>query len=612
LPSTAVGADGALHNAIPIGLIKKSDLPGIGQLQVYNRLMAPAGSVAQWKTYGRLWVFLRPYTRRLVLVLVVSLLSTGVGLVQPYISKLLIDQALLRRDMHALVRIAAILFVAAVSGYVLNIVASYRYVQISAAMLFDMRVALFRHLQTLSPRFYARFRMGDLMSRLNSDVSEVQRVSADSLLSILSNVMFFAGCVAMMIWLNWRLFLVSVILVPGCIATFRYYQRKLTGLTKQLRERSADLGSLFVDTILGMRTVVSLRAGEHEAQRFRQRNDAFVSTMLRVQIASFLTGAVPGAILTAATSSVFLYGGWLIMREQMTIGTLVAFMAYHTRLLSPVQTLMGMTSGLASARVSLGRIFELFDTPAEVQEDADAMPLEKITGSIRFENVSMRYDRAPVLTEVNFQIRAGEFCAILGASGAGKSTMADLMVRYLDPDAGRVLVNGHDVRRFRLSDLRREVMLVDQSPYLFNDTIAGNIAFALPVADRRAIAAAARAAGLEETLTRLPDGLDTRTGERGLALSAGERQRVARARALLRRPGVLILDEPTSALDAQTEKLVAQSLREALPDSTLIVITHRPALAEIADMIVTLEDGRARVSRNVFRRPEPVESQAIA
>jgi len=558
--------------------------------------MSPTGSVAQWKTYGRLWVFLRPYATRLILVVVVSLLSTGLGLIQPYISKLLIDDALLRRDMHALVWIAGLMFVAAVLGFGLNILASYRYVKISAAMLFDMRVALFRHLQTLSPRFYAGFRMGDLMSRLNSDVGEVQRVSADTLLSVLSNVFFFAGCVGMMVWLNLRLFLVSVVLVPACLLTFLHYQRKLTALTKQLRERSADLGSLFVDTILGMRVVVSLQAGEHEANRFRERNDAFVRTMLRVQIASFMTGALPGTILTAATSAVFLYGGWLIMREQMTIGTLVAFMAYHMRLLSPVQTLMGMTAGLASARVSLARIFELFDTPAEVREGAHPLALPFVRSSVRFEHVSMRYDRAPVLSDVSLEIPAGIFCAILGPSGVGKSTMADLIVRYLDPDEGRILIDGRDIRELSLGDLRREVILVDQAPYLFNDTIAANIAFAWPQAGQAAIEAAARAAGLDELLRRLPNGFDTQTGERGLALSAGERQRIALARALLRRPSVLILDEPTSALDAQTEKLVATSLRAALPDATLIVITHRPALAEIADAIVTIEDGKAQIS----------------
>jgi len=319
--------------------------------------------------------------------------------------------------------------------------------------------------------------------------------------------------------------------------------------------------------------------------------------MLKAQVASFMTGALPGTILTAATSAVFLYGGWLVMREEITIGTLVAFLAYHMRLLSPIQTLMGTTSGLASARVSLGRIFELFDTPAEICQAAHPIPLTRVSESIRLENVSIAYDRAPVLRNVNLEIPAGIFCAILGPSGAGKSTLADLLVRYLDPDSGRIMLDGVDLTRLTLADLRREVMLVDQSPYLFNASIAENIAFARPDANRAAIEAAARAAGLDEFIQRLPQGYDTKTGERGLAVSAGERQRIALARALLRRPSVLILDEPTSALDERTEQVVALGLRAALPESTLIVITHRSALAAIADATITIEDAQAQMVR---------------
>ena len=554
---------------------------------------ASGSAVADWSAYGRLRPFLRPYAGPLVLVLLVSLASTALGLANPYLSKLMIDQALLKGDMAALVRIAGLMIVASMAGFGLNILASYRYISASAAMLFDIRAALLRHLQTLSPRFYGRFRLGDIMSRINSDVSDVQRATADTLLSVLSNVLFLAGSIAIMLWLDWRMFLLGVVLLPACVLTYVRYQRKLVQLTREMRERGADLGSMLVETVMGMRAVSAFRAGEHEVARFRRSNDAFVGTMLRMQLTSYMMGGLPGSLLTISTSGIMLYGGWRIIEGEMTIGTLVAFMAYQARLFSPIQALMGLTSALASARVSLGRIFELMDTPAEVQERADAQALAGITQEIRFEHVTMRQGDRTVLADLDLSIPQGSFCAILGPSGVGKSTMADLMARYLDPDSGRVLVDGQDLRDLRLDDVRREVMLVDQTPFLFNDTIAANIGFALPEASEEDVRRAAELAGLAPLLALLPEGLEAHVGERGLALSAGERQRIALARALLRNPSVLILDEPTSALDGETERLVTASLRTALPDATIIVITHRPALAEVADQVVTLENGRA-------------------
>jgi len=543
--------------------------------------------------YRRVLEFLKPYWRRLVLVVAISLLSTLLSLAQPYIAKLLIDGALIGRDFRALVVAAGLMMAVTVVGFVLGILARYRYVEVSAAVLFDMRLALFRHLETLSPRFYARTKLGDIVSRLNNDIAEVQRVSADSALSLVSSAVFLAGSIGVMLWLNARLFLLSIALVPFTVIALRHYQHRLTGQVRTLRERSADIGSFLIETLMGMRLVAASNAAGREAARFGDRNRRFVQALLRMQVTSSLAGAMPGTVLALSTAAVFLYGGKLVIDRALTVGALVAFLAYHLRLLGPVENLLGIYSSLATARVSLTRVFELLETPPDVRERADAIPLGEVRGELVFDDVSYRSDRdATVLEGVSFRVPAGGFCALIGPSGSGKSTIADLLVRFADPQSGRVTLDGADLRDLRLDELRRAVALVDQNPFLFHATIRENIAYARPAAGPAEIEEAARAAVIDDFIAGLPEGYETVVGERGLALSAGERQRIAIARALLADPAVLVLDEPTAALDPQTEAVLIDRLAQSAGARTILLITHRASAARRAGQVLVLDAAR--------------------
>jgi len=547
----------------------------------------------KWKAFLRVKPFLRPYRWPLVLMILLSLVASLLGLVQPYLSKYLVDEALLRQDMGKLQWAAVMMFAATVAGVALSFISGYGYMRVSSAMLFDMRLAVYGHLHTLSPRFYAKSRIGDLVSRLNGDVAEVQRISADSFLSSLSNVLFIFGSMAMMLWLSWKLFVVGVILVPLSVGLFHFYQVRMTRLVRELRERSAEIGTLFVETLMGARLVAAFNASPYELGRFRNLNRSYVASLLRFQRTSLLGRTVPGTILTVATIAVFLYGGQQIIRGEMTIGTLVAFMAYHARLLSPIQNLLGLSASLSSARVSLSRVLELLDTPAEVKETWGANSLGPVRHSLELRNVTLRHGDRLVLEEVSLKIPVGRFSVVIGPSGSGKSTIADLFIRLLDPDSGTVLIDGVDIRTVRLSDLRRKVMLIEQSPHLMHGTLFWNISYPNHGVPRAEVEQAAYAAGLEELLARMPDGLDTIVGERGLTLSAGERQRVAIARAFLAKPEVVILDEPSSALDAARELEVIENLRWRFAGKTLICITHKPQMTSSADHIVRIESGRA-------------------
>jgi ATP-binding cassette subfamily B protein len=555
--------------------------------------MAPSSTNIPLAQYRRALAFISPYWGRLAFVAALGLFSTAVGLAQPYFSRLLIDDALVRHNLRALWTIAALMVVFTIAGFALNICSSYLYVRFSAECLFDMRLAVYRHLQKLSPRFFAKSKLGEIVSRINNDIGEVQRICADTLLSLLSNVLFFVGSIAIMISFNWRLFIVGVALLPLSIFALRHYQHRLAAEAKTMRERSSELGSFLIESILGIRLVVATANEHRETQEFRRRNSNFIRSLLSMQWMAFLGGALPGSVLTVSSAIVFLYGGKLVVDGRLTIGGLVAFMAYHMRLLSPVQTLLGTYTNLVTGGVSLGRVFELFDTPVEVQESPRAAPHGKLRGEISFDHVRFRFSPdISVLEDISFCIPAGSICAVVGASGAGKSTLADLVVRFYDPESGAVRIDGHDIRTLRLSDLRRDVALVEQTPYLFRATVRENIAYGRPGATLEEIRACARHAAIDSLVASLPEGYDTIIGERGSTISVGERQRIALARALLRDPSVLVMDEPTSALDPVSESSIAHVLTGPFAGRTVILITHRMSLAEKADKVVVMESGR--------------------
>ena len=525
----------------------------------------------------RIFEFVRPYWKRLTLILVLGTVATLSGLAQPYFTKLLIDDALLQGDFRLLVWISLAMLAVMMTSYALNVWTGYRYVQVSAAILFDMRGTVYRHLQTLAPRFYGKNRMGDVVSRLNNDVGEIQRISADTLLALTSNVLFLAGAIVILFYLNVVLSLITFALLPLVIAGLIRIRRKLENDTRAVRERSADIGSFLVETFLGMRTTVLMNRQEDEVHRFGTWNDRFVRALLDRQKTSIVAGMIPSLGLTVGSLLVFLVGGYQVIGGTMTLGAFVAFIAYQARLIAPIQNILTLYTNLATLKVSAQRVFELLDARPEV-EDGDG-GVEGPIRTLEFRDVSFHHDRETVLAGAAFTIPVGSFTVIVGPSGAGKSSIADLLVRLYDPDEGTVLLNGVDLRRFRLTDVRDRIVLVEQDTFLFNTSLEKNVLYGGPVLDD----------GLT-TLTGMAP--DTPMGDRGTAVSGGQKQCVGVARAIARKPEVLILDEATSAMDKDMEARVLARVREAMAGGTVILITHREYLTASADTVLRVDDGR--------------------
>jgi ATP-binding cassette subfamily B protein len=541
----------------------------------------------------RAFAYLVPYWRRLILVLAISLVSTATTLVIPYLSKDLIDRALVGRDLEALRRIVLWFVGLGVFGFVLNVISGLRYTRVSAEILFDMRLSLYAHLQRLSPRYYARTRLGDIVSRLNNDISEIQRVAAEAALAWVGNVLFLAGSLVMMVWLDWRLALIALAPLPISLLALAHYRRRLEGRVAELRQKSADIGSFLIETLQASTLIVASNAQRREQQRFRTLNGGFIEALMRMQRVTYFAGGLPGTVLSIGSAAAFFYGGLRVIDGTLTLGTMGAFLAYQMRVFAPAQALMGLYASLATARVSWSRVKEILDAPIDVIESPAADAIANPRGELAFEAVTLGTDRqSKVLDQVSFVARPGTSVALVGGSGVGKSTIAYLATRLLDPDSGVVRFDRRDLRELTLEGIRRHVVLVEQEPTLLHASIEENIRYVRPDASAEQVRLAAEAAGIAAFIERLPQGYATVVGERGWALSAGERQRVALARAFLADPAVLVLDEPTAALDSVSQRQVIEGYQAVMRGRTTILITHRREVAMAADFVVVLDGAR--------------------
>ncbi len=551
---------------------------------------SPTDSPYRW-----LFSFVRPHRGRLACVLFLSLASTGLALTVPYFTKLLIDDGLLRGQYETVVKICFLLLVAGLFSSLLGGLNRLQYVKVSGHILFDLRESVYRHLQRLSPSFHARIRRGDVLTRIDGDVAQIQRFGVDTVLAAINGSIALAGTLALMITLSWKLSLLAFIMLPAQFLFLKAIRPSVETQTRNLRERTVDLTSFFIDRLSSMKLINAVGAEAREASRLAGLNRLFLSDLLRLERTQYLAAALPRFLSSLAIAGVFLIGGYMAVKGSLTVGSLIAFSIYLTRATGPVQTLLGLYVASRRARVSLDRVLELMVEAPAVSDPQDPVDLPAdASGHIEIENVSYQYapEETQVLVDASAVIPGGSKVGVMGPSGIGKTTLIDLLHRYYDPSQGRIRLDGTNIREFRLRDLRRHIAVVAQDTIMIPGTIADNIRYAVPTAKDSDIVEAATSAQIAHFIELLPNGYETEIGQRGDNLSGGQRQRIAIARALLQQPLVLILDEATSEIDTEAEARIVEEIDRLFADRTRIIISHRKETLHGADLLLEIANGR--------------------
>ncbi|MGH2836830.1 MAG: ABC transporter ATP-binding protein [Thermoleophilaceae bacterium] len=536
---------------------------------------------------------LRPYRTKVVLMFVALVLATGASLVPPYLTGRAIDDGIRNRDADFLTVILIAFIAAALINWVATYVQTYLVNWVGQRALQDLREQIFAHLQRLSIGFYSRNKMGVLISRLTNDVQALDQLVTDGVVTLFSSTLTLLGTAAILLFLDAELAMITFLTFPVLAVGSVAFRLASAGAYRLTREKIAQITAYLQETLSGIRIVRAFGQEPRHLERFSQLNDENREANMKTVYLNAAYFPSVELLSAVATAAILLYGGnQVVDGNGVTIGVLASFVFYLQSFFDPIQQLSQLYTTYQAGMAALDKVFELLDEEPDLQDAPDAIELPRVRGEIRFEDVCFTYGgEGLAICNLDLEIPPGQTVALVGATGAGKSTFAKLIARFYDPISGRVLVDGHDLRTVTEKSLRSQLGVVPQEGFLFSGTVRDNIAFGRADATDEEVVEAARAVGAHELIERMPDGYDTEVGERGGHLSAGERQLIAFARAAVADPRILILDEATSNVDVRTESQIEHGLRRLLAGRTAIVIAHRLSTIRQAGRIVVLNQG---------------------
>ncbi|WP_026766860.1 lipid A export permease/ATP-binding protein MsbA [Selenomonas ruminantium] len=547
------------------------------------------------KNYKRLLQYIRPYLKQLGLAIVCIVVAAACNLYLPWIIKDMVDKVLADKDMVMLyvicVSIVVVFLIRGIFYYGQSYLVSY----IGQKVVIDVREVMFRKFQRMPMAYFDKHQTGETMSYITNDVSAIQSALVDQLIEMVTESSILIGSIAMMLYLDWKLSLLTLVVIPLVGQAMKIFGRKLKRNGTVIQERAADITSLLQESISSIRVVKSFVREDYETKRFINQNILnFQAAMKNVQLTSLLT---PTVEFLAAVSVTFIvgFGGYEVVNGQMTAGALVAFLTYAVNLANPVKRLARVYGNLQRAMAAVDRVFAVIDLPEPIRDKEGAKELPKIEGHVKVEHVTFGYKEGiNALEDVSLEVKPGQMIAFVGPSGAGKSTIANLIPRFYEINSGAISIDGQDIREVTVASLREQIGIVPQETMLFSTTVMENIRYGRLDATDEEVIEAAKAANADVFIRELPQGYDTPIGERGLNLSGGQRQRMSIARAILKNPRILILDEATSALDTESEKIVQSALDSLMVGRTSFVIAHRLSTIFNADQIYVIDGGRIK------------------